>query len=225
MQLYLTELPAVDIGVLFEVAAVVIEESLDFKAERRAASLGIEPQQARSEVDEEFNKLPKFLYSFPDATLEGIKSSREKLTISDIGATNLEMDELAINMDKMADILGIFMEVYDRGRAKSKLIKVNSNAQSGEVPANMLAFGTATSLLNGSKKEEQYLDMLRQGFARRCFFGLIDKYDIDNPMTPEEELAVSQNRSSVEALKEVDDYLASLATTVWHGATVTIARP
>ena len=209
----------------FEVAADVIEESLDLKAERVSANMGIEKQQARADIDEHFNKLPKFLYSFPDATLEGIKSSREKLTMSEIGATNLEMDELAINMDKMADILGIFMEAYDRGRAKSKLIKVNSNTQSGEVPANLLAFGTATSLLNGSRKEEQFLDMLRQGFARRCFFGYIEKYDIDNAMSPEEELHMAQNRDSVEALQEVNEYLASLATTVWHDSTVTMGRP
>ncbi len=151
-----------------------VAENLQHRIEQYAVKKGIEPNEAEAEIMKHWRRLPKHLYSFSDATIEGVKAFREKLTIANMGSVNMEIDEIASNMDRVADIFGLYLECYDMGLAKQKLIKVDSNSDSGAVEHNLLMYGTPARLLNGSKLEDQFFDMLREGYGRRLLYAFDD---------------------------------------------------
>ncbi len=141
----------------------VAEANCTAKAEQDAARKGIDFEDAMESILKRWDRLPKPLYSFSDATEAGLKAVREKYTMAGLGGTCMVIDEIAYNLPKFEDVLTSMLEVYDVAKLKDKLIKVDSNGESGRIPATLLMFGSPSSLLNGSKNEDDFIDMLRQG--------------------------------------------------------------
>ena len=70
----------------------------------------------------------------------------------------------------------MYLELYDQGSIKQKLIKnTNENKRNedidGKTPTNALLFGTPVKLLDGGQTEDQLYSFLETGYARRCLFG------------------------------------------------------
>lgn len=152
--------------------------SIEYLGELKARREGMEVSLATSMIQRRFNELPKFIPAYNDATEAGLKTLREKLTLASVGSTNVELDELGINMNKIEEFLSAILEVYDNGELNQKLTKTDSSEDTNAIPATFLAFGTGSTLLDGSAKEEKFMEFLRQGLSRRCSFSYSEKISV-----------------------------------------------
>ena len=141
---------------------------------------------------------------------------RHKLLMADAGSVNLQIDEIGSNLVGNVDVLNTFLELYDMGLIKQKLIKntsenVRSEEIVGRTPTNMLLFGTPAKLLNGGKTEEELYSMLETGYARRCFFGYSRSSNKTLELTPEQVYTMLTNQDSDKFLEEFSGKLENLA--------------
>lgn len=148
----------------------------------RAAAIAVANGESdASEVGDKlkasFDRAGSYVFTFDSGTVPAIKQMRTKLLLSGIGAINLAIDEIGSNLLTSSEVLTIFLELYDQGLVKSKLIKntadnVRDIDLDGKTPANMLLFGTPVKLFDGGITEDYFYSMLDTGYARRCLFGL-----------------------------------------------------
>jgi hypothetical protein len=123
-----------------------------------------------------FDRLGELAFSFDSGTAPAVKQMREKLLLASAGSMNLELDEIGSNMSANVDVLNAFLELYDVGLIKQKLIKntvenIRSEELPGNTPTNLMMFGTPTKLLDGGRTEEEFKQFLETGYARRLLFG------------------------------------------------------
>jgi len=123
----------------------------------------------------EFDRLGPLAFSFDSGTVPALKQMRHKLLMANAGSICFEGDEVGSNFINNQDMLNAFLELYDIGKTKIKLIKNTTEAQraediDGRTPTNLLLFGTPNKLLNG-KIEAEFDGMLETGYARRLLFG------------------------------------------------------
>jgi len=144
--------------------------NLEHMAEDKSRLEGMSEEQALDYLTKRFNCLPNFIFTYNDSTEPGFKALREKLTLSGSGATNIELDEIGINMHKIKEFLSAVLECYDVGVLNQKLTKTESSKDTAKIPATFLAFGTGSTLLDGGEMEKDFMSILRQGLARRCTF-------------------------------------------------------
>ncbi len=131
-----------------------------------------------------FDRLGELAFSFDSGTSPAVKQMREKLLLASAGSMNLELDEVGSNLSANVDVLNTFLELYDVGLVKQKLIKntienIRSEELPGNTPTNLMMFGTPTKLLDGGKIEEEFKQFLETGYARRLLFG----YTVDSHRT------------------------------------------
>lgn len=162
---------------------ILPEESaneLSILANRRAArDPELSQEDAMVDVQKEYEALGNLAFSFDSGTSPAVKQMRQKLLMSNCGSMNLELDEVGSNLTNNAEMLNTFLELYDVGKVKQKLTKNTKENTRGEeltgrTPTNMMLFGTPTKLLDGSRVEEEFKQMLETGYARRMLFG----YDV-----------------------------------------------
>ncbi len=162
------------------------EQSIQNLAQERAAwrvnigqttlTLDEETEFQQGEFQKHFDRLGELAFSFDSGTSPAVKQMREKLLLASAGSMNLELDEVGSNMSANADVLNVFLELYDIGLVKQKLIKntqenIRSEELPGNTPTNLMMFGTPTKLLDGGKIEEEFKQFLETGYARRLLFG------------------------------------------------------
>jgi hypothetical protein len=126
--------------------------------------------------EKHFERLGELAFSFDSGTAPAVKQMREKLLLASAGSMNFEIDEIGSNMGGNVDVLNTFLELYDVGMIKQKLIKntvenIRSEELPGNTPTNLMMFGTPTKLLDGGKTEEEFKQFLETGYARRLLFG------------------------------------------------------
>ena len=84
-----------------------------------------------------FDRLGELAFSFDSGTSPAVKQMREKLLLASAGSMNLELDEVGSNLTNNVDVLNTFLELYDVGLVKQKLIKNTvENIRSEELPGN-----------------------------------------------------------------------------------------
>jgi hypothetical protein len=179
---------------LNNVFPVKAEENIQTLASERATwriSIGQTLRAFPEEYEEQlkkfqdhFDRLGELAFSFDSGTSPAVKQMREKLLLASAGSMNLEIDEIGSNMLTNQDVLNVFLELYDVGLVKQKLIKntvenIRSEELAGITPTNLMMFGTPTKLLDGGKTEEEFKQFLETGYARRLLFG----YTIENHRT------------------------------------------
>ena len=162
------------------------EENIQTLAQERASwriNIGqsILPLNEEYELQQEkfqkhFDRLGELAFSFDSGTAPAVKQMREKLLLASAGSMNLELDEVGSHISANADVLNVFLELYDIGYVKQKLIKntvenIRSEELPGNTPTNLMMFGTPTKLLDGGKVEEEFREFLETGYARRLLFG------------------------------------------------------
>ena len=161
---------------LEELLPKLAETNANKLANAKAVKNGTDPDGELELISEEYRRCGPLLFSFDSGTTPALKQMREKLLMAAAGSLNLHVDEIGSNLLNNAEILVAFLELFDLGLIKAKLIKNTKENQrveeiKGHTPANMLLFGTPAKLLNGSKVEDEFYSMLETGYARRCFFG------------------------------------------------------
>jgi len=170
------------------------EKNLQFLAQEKASwrvNIGQTSRTLPEECDfqlaefrKAFDKLGELAFSFDSGTAPAVKQMREKLLLAAAGSMNLELDEVGSNLSSNIDVLNAFLELYDVGLIKQKLIKntqdsIRSEELPGSTPTNLMMFGTPTKLLDGGKTEEEFKEFLETGYARRLLFG----YTVDSHRT------------------------------------------
>lgn len=156
---------------------LIADKNITDRANDIAATNGKDPAEIRDELEASFTKAGSYVFTFDSGTGPAVKQMRNKLLLSGIGAINFQQDELSMNLLNSPEVVAIFLELYDQGKVKTKLIKnTNENTRDldidGKTPANMLLFGTPVKLFDGSATEDFFYSMLDMGYARRCIFGL-----------------------------------------------------
>ncbi len=131
-----------------------------------------------------FDRLGELAFSFDSGTSPAVKQMREKLLLASAGSMNLELDEVGSHISANTDVLNVFLELYDIGFVKQKLIKntvenIRSEELPGNTPTNLMMFGTPTKLLDGGRVEDEFKEFLETGYARRLLFG----YTVDSHRT------------------------------------------
>ncbi len=139
-------------------------------------SLAEEVAIQQDKFTKQFERLGELAFSFDSGTAPAVKQMREKLLLASAGSMNFEIDEIGSNMGGNVEVLNTFLELYDIGNIKQKLIKnttdnIRSEELPGSTPTNLMMFGTPTKLLDGDKVEEEFKQFLETGYARRLLFG------------------------------------------------------
>lgn len=155
---------------------VISEKHLWVIANDRALKNGTDQQEEFDKVEAEWKRAGALPFTFDSATGPAVKQLRHKLVLSDCGALNLQVDEVGTNLAAALEPLALYLELYDQGLIKPKLVKNTAENQrnedmDGKTPANLLLFGTPAKLFDGGQTEDAFYSLLDTGYARRCLFG------------------------------------------------------
>ena len=194
-----------------------------------AAAKGGDEAKEKEALDSDFKKQGHAPFIFDSGTGPAVKQLRYKLLLAGVGSINFQMDEIGSNLLGNNEVLNVFLELYDLGKIKAKLVKNTPDNErgidiGGMTPANMLMFGTNSKLFDGAKVEEEFYSMLSTGYARRCFFGIgksetkfatVDPEDVYNGL-------VSKQQSS--ALQKWRTYFQRFADLRYHGIELDVSK-
>lgn len=149
-----------------------INDIAQYRADKRGTEVTNELKKLWKESDAVGT--PQFDFS-EASTAAGVRQMRHKFLLANAGSLNLQVDEIGHNIGKMYDIIALYLEMYDTGSAKDGMTKNSKDTTrfeyiAGSVPANLLIFGTHSSLFNGQDEEQAFMTMLEAGYARRSFF-------------------------------------------------------
>lgn len=155
------------------------DQSIASRAVEMAASSGEDINDVEAELRNDFAQNGHFLFAFPEGTSPALKQLSKSINLAGCGAASLEMDEIGSNLLNNSEIVATFLELYDVGHTKDKLIKVTKDSKrsrpvKGHTPANFFGFGTPVNVFDGSRVEEAFLNWCRIGYGRRCFFAYGD---------------------------------------------------
>lgn len=203
----------------------IAERNLAKLALARAKKLQTDPDEETTRAQMEFEECGPLLFSFDSGTSAAVKQMRMKLLMAKAGSMNLEIDEIGSNLLGNNDVLNTYLELYDTGRIKQKLVKntrdnVRQEDLFGITPTNMLLFGTPTKLLNGSKTEEDFYEFLEIGYARRCFFGYSRKRRTRKNQTAQDIYNIYNDTSSNNFLSQLCDSIGQLSDHTQFGQTI-----
>ncbi len=153
-----------------------------------------------------------YLY-FEEGTSPAFKQCRSALVRVPYGSLNFIVDEYFGVDASNAEVMQDMIKTYDVGQLKQKLIKHSSETPrhidgAGNVPTNMLLFGTGTQLGNPLQHDE-LLRNLDGGLARRTIFA----YSRDGykpPLTGQEKLDSFKLTGNPVVLKQFTDAISRM---------------
>lgn len=201
---------------LEETFPLLAETNLPKLSLSRANRKGTDPDEELIRVQKEFDNTGPMLFSFAEATAPAVKQMRHHLLMANAGALSLEVDEIGTNLSASAEVLGPYLELFDKGKIKTKLVKSTSDSKRleeirGTTPTNLMMFGTPSKLFDGAATEQMLYSFLDTGYARRCFFGYIKGVQRQTDLTPQEIFARSTSQGNSVFLEQLADQLENLA--------------
>ena len=196
-----------------------IDGRIEQLASRFAALKGTEEDKERASLQREVATLGEFPFVFDGGSESAIKQVRQLLLMADCGALNLQIDEIGLNLEKIGtqEAMGAYLELYDLGMIKNKLLKNTSDNKrskeiEGKTPANMLLFGTPTKLLDSGPLEKKFTSMLETGYARRSLFAWSDASSSDvDERTVDEIYDAATSPMNIQATSKWRNHFAALA--------------
>jgi len=214
---------------LEETFPLLAEQNLPKLAMKQANRKSTDPDEELVRVTKEFAQLGELVFSFDSGTAPAVKQMRAKLLMANAGSMNLIMDEVGANLIENMEVFHTFIELYDKGLVKQKLIKNSSeNVRGAEIvgqtPANLLMFGVPNSLMDGAKTEEALMSMLDMGYSRRCFFGYVKNGRRKSGRTAEQMFIDRTNHSNDAAVEALAERLESLADIINANKKLRISR-
>jgi hypothetical protein len=211
-----------------ETFPAIAERNLAILSHQRAARKDTEVDEELEKLKTEFKRAGEMIFTFDNGSGPAVKQLRHKLLLSDIGAINMQIDEIGSNLMSATEVLTVFLELYDQGMTKAKLTKntnenLRTEALDGKTPANMLLFGTPAKLLDGSKTEDEFYSMLETGYARRCIFANGHRMRASDSMTPQEIYDTLVSGGNNAAVGRWANHFLSLADPLKFNWRVTVA--
>lgn len=208
----------------------ISEKSLFDLAVTIAAAKSGDEQKELENLQADFRRQGHSPFLFDSGTGPAVKQLRYKLLLARAGAINFQMDEIGSNLVGQAEITNMFLELYDLGRIKNKLVKnTEENTRGidlqGETPANLLMFGTTSKLFDGSKTEEEFYSLMEAGYARRCFFGMGKTETTVSTVDPEDVYNGLVNKNRSQALTLYRKRLQSFADLKHYNKKLDVPRP
>lgn len=209
-----------------ETMPTIADTNLWSKANDIAARSGTDPDEEKEKLDKQYEGAGEFPFTFDSGTVPAVKQLREKLLLGKAGAISFAVDEIGSNLINSTELLNIYLELYDQGQVKMKLVKntaENKRAKElqGKTPANMMLFGTPSKLLDGHVTEATFYDFLEAGYARRCLFAWgKPSQKAYNSMTPEEAFQQLTSQSSDITMSKWRDFFYRLADAANFGWSV-----
>jgi len=209
---------------LEETFPILAEDNLPKLANKRAIRKACDPDEELARVEKEFQKQGPYHFDFDSGSEPAVKQLRHKVLMANAGAMNLQIDEVGSHLSKNADMLDVFLELYD-GEVKSKLTKqgtdnVRNEEIKGVTPTNMLLFGAPSRVLDGDKHEAMLMSMLETGYARRCLFAYVRTSRRKAQLTPQEALDQARQAANSTALNDISDHFMALADIINVGKTL-----
>lgn len=201
----------------------IAESNLYKLAGERANRNSTDPQVEFEALEAEFRRCGALPFTFDSGTTPAIKQLRQKLMLGDVGAINLQIDELGSNLFASIEVMTVYLELFDQGLVKQKLTKNTSESVRGEeldgkTPTNALLFGTPAKLLDGGTTEDQFYSFLDTGYARRCIFGWgMPTEKAYNTLTPAEIYANLVKPSNTATVAKWADHFHRLADATMYG--------
>jgi hypothetical protein len=130
---------------------------------------------------------------------------------------NLEIDEISSNFTSNTDVLTTYLELYDLGLVKQKLIKNTKENKRyeeiwGKTPTNLMLFGTPVKLLDGSKIEEDFKEMLEIGYARRFIIGFSTEVMHNDHKNASDLFDALTDTTLNNTIQQLNSYFTNLAT-------------
>lgn len=180
-------------------------------------------------VKAEYDATGEWISAFDSATTPAMKQFRHKLLMTKTGSLNFEIDEIGDNLTGEKDALSKFLELYDLGTIKESLVKNTKENKrlskiKGATPTNVIMFGTASSLLDGSKIEDEFNSMIEKGMGRRCIFGFAKDTVRDYEISAEDIFAQGQSNLSTDFIDKFADHLCTLADPINVGTTLYLEK-
>lgn len=209
----------------------VISEDHMFKlAIERAVRDATQESEEKDKLDREFKDAGPLAFTFDSGTTAAIRQMRQKLLLGNCGSINLQIDEIGSNLIGSVEILNVFLELYDQGLIKTKLVKntkenLRSEEIDGKTPTNALLFGTPTKLLDGGSTEDQFYSFLETGYARRCLFGIGQKIRGSTGLTPEEKFKRLTNPANDVTIAKWNNHFIGLADPNMYNWRITVDDP
>lgn len=193
-----------------------VETNIALLAQHKAKTHSLDYDKVHKKLINEFNSYGSFTFMFDSATTPAIKQYRKMLLIAGIGAIDISIDEIGSNLSGNTEALTSFLELFDKGLIKSKLIKnTESEKRRSEVmgmtPANLMMFGTPSKLLDGAKTEDDFFSFLETGYARRCFFAYSHMARNLTNLDPEELYDMLSDSQQEKDLQKIANRFLSLA--------------
>ncbi len=201
---------------LYETFPLLTEINLPKLALKRANRKGTDPDEELENVEAEFKGIGEMYFSFSEATGPAIKQMRHKMLMADAGAMSLEVDEIGSNLSATVEALNAYLEMYDLGKIKPKLIKESATSKrseeiQGRSPANTILFGTPSKLFDGADTEKLFNSMLDAGYARRGFFGYAKEGNTMAGLSALDIFNLKTHNGNNAFLEELADRLGNLA--------------
>lgn len=208
----------------------ISEKSLFDLAVTIAAAKGGDEQKELELLTSDFKRQGHAPFIFDSGTGPAVKQLRYKLLLGRAGSINFQMDEIGSNLVGQAEITNMFLELYDLGRIKNKLVKnTEDNTRGvdiqGETPANLLMFGTTSKLFDGAKTEEEFYSLMEAGYARRCFFGMGKTETTVSTVNPEDVYNGLVNKNRSQALTLWRKRLQTFADLKHYNKKLDVPRP
>lgn len=205
----------------------IAHQNISVLAERRAVFNQSDLTDEITKATKEYERAGVIPFTFDSGTVPALKQLRHTLLMGKIGAINFQVDEIASNLMGSTELLNTYLELYDQGQVKSKLIKnsetnVRTADLPGKTPSNMLLFGTPSKLFDGGSIEENFMDFLDIGYARRCLFAQGSLTKEVSTKTPAEIYAELTAFNSSAILKKWENYFSGLAEVGMYGWEITL---
>lgn len=211
---------------------IISDRTLTAEASKRSGNKGTSEDDERAKLDKEYAELGAIPVAFDSVgSAAAIKQLRHKIQMTSLGSINLQIDEIGANLVGQTEALNTFIELYDLGVVLDKLIKSNKeNLRTQKIdrntPSNMLLFGVPQKLFDGSNTEKEFYSMLSMGYARRCFFGLVDSVNQNTAeLTAEQLLEQMFNEDNDLLIAKTANDFARLADIAWANTTIQIEKP
>lgn len=197
---------------------VIAERNMWDLAREKAIKAQSDEEEEQAKILKEYNSYGVYPFTFDSGTVPAVKQLRQKLLISKAGSINLQIDEIGSNLLGNAELLNLFLELYDQGMVKPKLTKntaenVRGEELEGRTPTNLLMFGTPSKLFDGGATEDNLYSFLETGYGRRCLFamGITSNPDQQDPeevykrlINPQNSTAIRQWAAKFQALAHED---------------------
>lgn len=192
------------------------DQNIPVLANRRAHKNSSDPDAELQTALAEYERMGPMFFSFDSGTAPAIKDIRHKLLMAKIGSLNLQVDELGTNLTGIMEVLGPYLEMFDVGKIKQKLVKNTSDNKRveeifGQVPACFLGFGTPSRVMNGGKTEEEFYQILDTGYARRCLFSYSKGHNRSPETDPLKIRAMRRANNSAGELLKISTHFGDLA--------------